>query len=168
MSGLGMICYKTVRKPPWGDFKLVTELCPTLCDPMDYTRLLSHGILQARILEWVAIPFSRRSSWPRDRTQVSCTAGRFFIVGATRETQMTLIKIWKEWANSLCQYLEKEHSRSVGEGKWAEAGKLVCLLHVQLRGSLEASRLEGNKALIWEQCDCVTPQTAHLFVNIHP
>jgi len=37
-----------------------------------------YGILQARILEWVAIPFSRGSSWPRDRTQVSCTAGRFF------------------------------------------------------------------------------------------
>ena len=37
-----------------------------------------HGILQARILEWVAIPFSRDSSWPRDRTRVSCIAGRFF------------------------------------------------------------------------------------------
>ena len=37
-----------------------------------------HGILQARILEWVAIPFSGGSSWPRDQTQVSCTAGRFF------------------------------------------------------------------------------------------
>ena len=41
------------------------------------------GILQARTLEWVAIPFSRESSRPRDRTQVSCIAGRFFTVGAT-------------------------------------------------------------------------------------
>ena len=41
------------------------------------------GILQARILEWVAIPFSRGSSWPRDWTQVSCTAGRFFTIWAT-------------------------------------------------------------------------------------
>ena len=41
----------------------VTQLCPTLCDPMDYT---VHGILQARILEWVAFPFSRGSSQPRD------------------------------------------------------------------------------------------------------
>ena len=40
----------------------VTQLCPTLCDPMDYT---VHGILQARILEWVAFPFSRGSSQPR-------------------------------------------------------------------------------------------------------
>ena len=39
-----------------------------------------HGIIQARILEWAAIPFSRRSSWPRDRTQVSCIAGRFFTI----------------------------------------------------------------------------------------
>ena len=53
----------------------VAQLCPNLCDPMDYT---VHGILQARILEWVAFPFSRGSSQPRDQTQVSCIAGRFF------------------------------------------------------------------------------------------
>ena len=47
----------------------------TLCDPMDYT---VHGILQAGILEWVAFSFSRGSSQPRDRTQVSRTAGEFF------------------------------------------------------------------------------------------
>ena len=48
------------------------QLCPTLCDPMDYSLPSSsvHGLLQARILEWVAIPFSR----------VSCIAGRFFTV----------------------------------------------------------------------------------------
>ena len=53
----------------------VIQPCPTLCDPMDYT---VHGILQAQILEWVAVPFSRGSSQPRDRTQVSLIAGRFF------------------------------------------------------------------------------------------
>ena len=57
------------------------------CDPMGYS--LSgpsvHGILQARILEWVAIPFSRGSSWPRDRTQFSHITGRFFTVWATRQ-----------------------------------------------------------------------------------
>ena len=52
----------------------VTQSCLTLCNPMDYT---VHGILQARILEWVAIPFSRESSQPKDRTQVSCIAGEF-------------------------------------------------------------------------------------------
>ena len=53
----------------------VIQSCLTLCDPMDYT---VHGILQARLLEWVAVPFSRGSSQPRDGTQVSCIAGGFF------------------------------------------------------------------------------------------
>ena len=53
----------------------VAQSCPALCDPMDCT---VHGLLQARILEWVAGPFSRGSSQPRDQTQVSHTAGRFF------------------------------------------------------------------------------------------
>ena len=53
----------------------VAQLCLTLFDPMDYT---VHGILQARILEWVAFAFSRKSSQPQHQTQVSCIAGRFF------------------------------------------------------------------------------------------
>ena len=56
----------------------VAQLCPTVCDPVDYT---VHGILQVRILEWVAFPFSGRSSQPRDWTQVSCIAGGFFTSG---------------------------------------------------------------------------------------
>ena len=52
-----------------------------LCDPVDYT---VHGILQARILEWVAFPFSRGSSQPRNRTEVSRIVGRFFINWATK------------------------------------------------------------------------------------
>ena len=58
----------------------VTQSCPTLCDPMDCSLLGSslHGILQARVLEWVAISFSRGSSRPMDRTQVSRIAGRRF------------------------------------------------------------------------------------------
>ena len=52
------------------------------CDPMD-NRV--HGILQARILEWAAVPFSRGSSQPRDQTQISHVAGRFFTSGATGE-----------------------------------------------------------------------------------
>ena len=53
----------------------VAQSCPTLYDPMDYT---VHGILQARILEWVAFPFFRGSSQPSDRTQVSLIAGGVF------------------------------------------------------------------------------------------
>ena len=89
----------------------VTQSCPTLCDPMDST---VHGILQARVLEWVPFPFSRGSSqprdriqvsriaWefftslpsqPRDRTQVSCIAGGFFASWATREAKNTGVGI---------------------------------------------------------------------------
>ena len=53
----------------------VAQSCPTLCNPMDHR---VHGILQARVLEWVAFPFSRGSSQPRNQTQVSRIAGGFF------------------------------------------------------------------------------------------
>ena len=60
----------------------VTQLYPILCDFMDYT---VHGVLQARILEWVAYLLSSGSSWPRNWTRVSCIAGRFFTTWAIRE-----------------------------------------------------------------------------------
>ena len=62
----------------------VAQLCLTLCDPMDYT---VHGILQVSVLDWVAFPFSRGSSQPRDWTQVSHIIGGFFTSWATREAQ---------------------------------------------------------------------------------
>ena len=62
----------------------VIQLCPTFCYPMDYT---VHGILWARILEWVAFPFSRGSPQFRDRTQVPHITGRFFTSWAIREAQ---------------------------------------------------------------------------------
>ena len=65
----------------------VAQLCPTLCDPMDYT---VHGILQARIPEWVVFPFSRGSLQSRDQTQVSRIAGGSW---ATREAQ----EYWNGW-----------------------------------------------------------------------
>ena len=70
----------------------VTQLCPTLCDPVDCT---VHRILRARILEWVAFPFSRASSQPRDRTQVSHIAGRFFTSLATREVASHISLIYE-------------------------------------------------------------------------
>ena len=74
---------------------LVTQSFPTLCNPMDWSSPGSsvHGILQARILEWRAIPFFRGSSWPRDLTQVSCTAGRFYTLWATREALWVLCRV---------------------------------------------------------------------------
>ena len=62
----------------------VIQSCLTVCNPMDYK---VHGILQARILEWVAFPFSRESSQPRDWTRVSHTTGWFFTSWATRKAQ---------------------------------------------------------------------------------
>ena len=87
---LGVVCY-TAKSNWYSNVYLVMKMkvktaqsCPTLCDPVDYT---VHGILQARILEWVAFPFPRGSSQPRDRTQVSHIAGRFFTSWTTREDQ---------------------------------------------------------------------------------
>ena len=71
----------------WSEMK-VTQSCLTLCDPMDHT---VHGILQVRILEWVTFPFSRTSSQPRDRTQVSHVAEGFFTSWATRKAKNTVL-----------------------------------------------------------------------------
>ena len=66
---------------------LVAQSCPTLWEPTGCSPPGSsvHGILEARILEWVATPFFRGSSWPRGQTQVSCIADGLFTVWATRE-----------------------------------------------------------------------------------
>ena len=67
--------------------KVKVKSRPTLCSPMDcsLSGFSVHGIFQARVLEWIAVSFSRGSSWPRNRTRVSCIAGRRFTVWATRE-----------------------------------------------------------------------------------
>ena len=87
---------------------LIAQLCPTLCDPMDCSPPGSsvHGILQARILEWVAIPFSRGSSRPRDWTWISCIAGRFFTIWTTREAQSLTIQTRYLWYNGSSLTLE--------------------------------------------------------------
>jgi len=94
---------------------LVAQSCLTLHDPMDCSPSGSSAneILQARILEWVAISFSRGSSWLRDRTQISHLAGRFITIWATKEAQYTDLHIehlskavlsnrntmWTTWVN---------------------------------------------------------------------
>ena len=77
----------------WGEVK-VTQLCPTLCNPMDYT---VYEILQARVLEWAAFPFSRGSSQPRDQTQV----GGFFTSWAMREAPKDRSIIWLNTIQSM-------------------------------------------------------------------
>ena len=74
-----------------------SQLCPTLCEAMDCSLPGNcHGILQVRKLEWVAIHFSRGSSQPLDQTQVSCIAGRFFIIWATENYSSIYIFAQKE------------------------------------------------------------------------
>ena len=69
---------------------LVAQLCPVLHGPIGSSPTDSsvHGILQAKIMEWVAILFSRGSSQPRDQTQVSCISGRFFSIWVIRENYL--------------------------------------------------------------------------------
>ena len=69
-----------------------------------------HRILQAKILEWVAIPFSRGSSQPRDQTQVSCTAGRLFTIWATREADHECVSL----CQSVCPNLFYENTNQTG------------------------------------------------------
>ena len=78
------LVFYTFCESEWVKFD---QSCLTVCDPMDHSLPGSfvHGILKARILEWVAIPFSSGTSQPRDQTPVSCIAGRFFAIWATRE-----------------------------------------------------------------------------------
>ena len=70
---------------------LAAQSCLTLWDPTDCSLPGSpvHGISQARVLEWLAIPFSRGSSQSRDRTQLSCMAGRFFTIWASKDEEQS-------------------------------------------------------------------------------
>ena len=76
-KGPGRILWRIPWDQPRKVKVKVPQSCPTFCDPVDYT---VRGILWARILAWVAFPFSRASYQPRDRTQVSRMAGGFFTV----------------------------------------------------------------------------------------
>ena len=88
-SNLNFITFE-VHEPKVLMKVLFVQSCPTLCDPMDCSPSGSsvHGILQARILEWVVIPFSREPSWLGDWTWVPCIGYRFFTVWATREPKI--------------------------------------------------------------------------------
>ena len=90
---------------------LVAQSCPTLCDPMHCSRQapLSMGILQARILEWVAVPSSRQSSQSRDWIQAAYIAGRFFTVWA-RHRELKFGVLWQsrgmEWGREMREVQE--------------------------------------------------------------
>ena len=99
---------------------VIAQSCLTLCYPMDCSLpgFSIHGIFQARIPEWVAISFSRRSSQPRDRTQVSHILGRWFTILATREYIKPCMSICKCIHISIClsyvyyQFIPRETKRN--------------------------------------------------------
>ena len=95
-------CYSLIRRG------LALKSSPDSCNPIDWSLPGSsiHRIFQARILEWGAISFSRGSSWPRDWTQVSCTAGRFFTNWATGQGSHLPIVVY-------IQFSSVQFSRSV-------------------------------------------------------
>ena len=105
----------------------VTQSWPTLCNPVDYT---VHRILQARILECVAVPFSSGSSQPRDWTQVSCITGRFFTSWATKHKSPKTLKNWcfctvvlEKTLESLLDYKEIKPVYPKGNQPWTFIGR---------------------------------------------
>ena len=109
------------------------------CSPPDSS---VHGILQARILEWIAIPFSRGSSWPRDWTQVFCTAGKFFTIWAAGScgclysvVSDSFATLWTVAHQVLCPWGFPGKDIRVGchlllQGIFPTQGLNLCLLHL--------------------------------------
>ena len=118
----------------------LSQLCPNLWDPMDYT---VHGILQARILEWVAFPFSRGSSQPRDRTQVSHIAGRFFTSWATREALLENPQL------ILCKWFPTE---------LAFPGKDWVIWMDSMGWEMEERRISTGSSYLWDVPDTAAQQ----------
>ena len=122
---------------------LVPQSCLTLCDLMDCSPPGSsvHGILQARILEWVAVSFSRGSSQPRDRTQVSWIAGGFW---ASRVAQ-------EYWVGSLSLL------QVICPTQGSDPGLLHCkqiLYHLIHQGSSLVSKDPGKRHFTWSKWIC--------------
>ena len=126
----------------------VAQSCPTLCDPMGCSLSGSsvHGIFQARVLEWIAISFSRGHSRPRNRTQVSRIAGRCFTVWATRE-------VWGNWRESAPELLFRKYLPSFMSSEeihcWACSGCRVSVAECPLRHVLWIPGQVRNSSSRW-------------------
>ena len=109
----------------------VAQSCLILCNPMDCSPpgFSIHGIFQARVLEWVAISFSRGSSQPRNWTRVSCIAGRHFTIWATRESVLW-IRWPKDWSFSFSISSSNEYSGLI-------SFRMDCLDLLAVQGTLK-------------------------------
>ena len=155
---------------------LFTKSSPTLCDPMNCSSpgFSVHGISQARVPEWVAIPFSRGSSQPRDQTQVSHIGGRLFTVRATREALLTMPKPLTAWITTscgkflmrweyqttwpasweICIQVKKQQSIGhetmdwfqIGKGVWQGCILLLCLFNFYAEYIMQNARLDEAQA----------------------
>ena len=108
----------------------VAQLCLTLCNPMDYSLPGSsfQGIFQAIVLEWGAISFSRGSSRPRDRTQVSQVVDRCFTIWATREVLNISVQLnnsysYSSWHSMKCCLLQSQSGTVEVERMYSKARK---------------------------------------------
>ena len=109
---------------------LVTQLCPILCDSMDCNMpgFSVHWILQARILELVAILFFRGSSWLTEWIWVTCIVGRFFLIWATREALYVSLLFSHSVMTDSLQLHELQHSRLPCPSLFPKACSNSCLL----------------------------------------
>ena len=135
---LELSCFSSDPGIKWSE---VAQSCLTLCNPVDCSLPGSsvHGILQARILEWVAISFSRGSSQPRDRTWVSRIGGRCFNLSATREALNPAM-----WGIK-CMSLSTTQARSVN----SQVSYSMC-------DSWEKMSMKDHSSLSWWQGQCWT------------
>ena len=111
---------------PYNNLKvkvLAAQSCLTFCNPMDCIPpgAFVHGILQARILEWVAVPLSKGSSRPRYGTHVYCTVGRFFTVWATREVCQGCLLYAIHWMCPPKIYMLKANSQEYVITSWTRS-----------------------------------------------
>ena len=128
---------------------LVTQSCATLCHPwtVGHQAPLSTGIVQTIILEGVAIPFSRGSSWLRDWTWASCIAGRFFTIWATKEALCIVQEVNMSDMYTMCN-LDTS-------GKNRELSLVLC---DDLKGE-EASRERGDTCILTADSLCYRAET---------
>ena len=125
------------------DVSFLTKVCVCVCVLLNHVQLFAipwtcslpnssaHGIFQARIQEWVAIPFSRGSSWPRDRTPVFCIASRVFTVWAIREASKGPYGQSYGFSSSHVWMWELDHKESWAPKNW-------CFLTEALEKTLES------------------------------